>query len=229
MTISLLTPDAPGLTALVARAAQTVESILLDREAPGVESDRLLSVILHANLAAGERVGDAAWAGDAPWLALLDPRVCRDYALPYAAMVAFSELPVQDPGESLDAWEARARDTLTNPNRPWRGTRGAIRNAARPWLTGTRAVKVVYRPDGNLWVVQVRVYAAEVVDETRLRAAVNADTVLRAGQKAEVVLVAAGSTWTIGELEDAYASRTIAEFEADFLTIADVESQTGGL
>lgn len=218
-----LYPGSDGALQLLERGEGALAGLLTDSI-----SDGLLAELYAALLLQAREIGDAAWGADAPGQALIDPQVCPPYALPYAAQASLSALPPRYEGETEAAWIARSRALLTATTRVWRGTEGAVRAAAQQHLSGTKAVRVVMLPPDD-WAIEVRVRDTEVVHLGKLTAAVNDPAILRAGMAATVTQVTAGAPWSIGEMEDIYAARTIADLEAAFATLSDLETNPGGV
>lgn len=217
----------PGEAApnLLRRAFPVVAHLLT-----GVEAQDTLTVgLLDSLLQPAGRLGEICWGSTVgPWHLLLDPELAPAWALPYAAQTTLARLPGRRIGESEEDWTDRARDAVLHPPLRKAGSVGAIRAAARPFLSGTKAVRVVHQV-GDEWHIDVRVRSDEVIDQPALAAAIDDPEILTAGVKPTLVLVAPGTPWTIAEVEDVYADRTIAHLEANFATIAALEANPGGI
>lgn len=164
----------------------------------------------------------------AGWSTLLDPTACPEAFLPYCGMFVGVVVP---PGTD----EATARAKIIAEQNFQRGTGfadsyttstipagGAIVGAAQRFLSGTQSVTLFERtasdgstPDAYHFVLVV--LTSQVIDAGQLTAAVNA--VKPAGVQWTLIETA---TWTIAELESAYA--TIALAEAAFPTVSNLET-----
>lgn len=145
------------------------------------------------------------------WSILLDPERCPNWALPWLAQFAGVTLT---PGATDAEW----RDEITSPPAFQRGTPAAIRSSVQRYLTGNKTVTLLER-DGSPWRLTVITYTAETTDATAAEAAARS-------QKPVGVLLTyrVDPGWSVGDLEAAYAGRTIADVEAAFATVGDVES-----
>lgn len=241
MSIPLLFPEPdlwpaddlwPGwdMPDLVRRALPGVAHMLI-AGAGGDENNSFVAGLVEAALAGAERLGIAAWGiPDRPWAGIADPAACADWALDYAAQVTLATraIPRRQLDETDEEYFTRARERVLYPPQRSAGTERAIRDAARPWLAGTRAMRIVHRV-GDEWHFEVRVREDEVLNEAALLAAIDDPEILLAGTKPVLTLVTPGEPWTIGEMEDLYAGRSLAELEADFASIAELEANPGGI
>jgi hypothetical protein len=190
---------------------------LLDALVGGLTSDQVERLSLVA-------FGDGADVGS--WEAITNPTKAPLWALPHSALYTGGILPPRMLGESDEDYLVRARAAVVQPRGPLRGSLAAARIAAWPHLTGTKTVRVDERHDDDDWEYAVLVLEAEVVDLDALTAAVNDPAVITAGMRAVVEYLPADLAWTVAELEDTYYGRTLADMEADFATVADLESHS---
>jgi hypothetical protein len=145
------------------------------------------------------------------WSSVMDPTRCPGWALPWLAQFAGVNLT---PGLSEDEWRAQ----ITSPPAFERGTPAAIRSAVQRHLTGNHTVSIIER-DGSPWRLTVITYTSETVD------AGAAERAARSQKPVGLVLTyRVDPGWSVGDLEAVYAGRTIADVEAEFATVGDVES-----
>lgn len=173
-------------TVMARRAQQLLDYLRTD---PG--SDGLLDALTFALLTPAGRLslvahGDLAGTVG-PWQGLTDPAVCDLWALPYAAQWTGGVLPDRKAGETDADYGARARAEAIRPRGMRRGSPESLAVVAREYLTGSRTVRVVQRPGGEPWTVNVHVKAGEAPDHAALEAAVNDPLVITAGVRATVI------------------------------------------
>jgi hypothetical protein len=201
---------------------------LLDYLHVDSESDALLDALVLALFDPADRLsliahGDGETTG--PWATITDPTVAPLWAIPHAALWTGANPPARRVGETDSDYLARARVELSHPRGMLRGSARSLRIVAQQpqYLSGTRTVRIAERFGGALWQVGVLVLAAEVVDLAALTAAANDPDIIPAGMQAIVDFLPADSAWTVAEMESTYYDRTIADMEATFATVADLE------
>lgn len=169
-------------------------------------------VLLHGVATAMGQLPDVVRDDDngPGWSALLDPDRCPAWALPWLAQFAGVELT---PG----ADEAQQRAEITHPPAFVRGTVQAIKDAATFALTGGKHVTLFER-DGDEWHLIAVTYDAETPDADAVSAAMERQT-----PPWLVFTHRVDPGWAIGQMEAAYTGQTIADLEADFPTIGDLE------
>lgn len=159
-------------------------SALLESRRADAESDAILDAIIGGIADAAERLGVVAFGTDEVPVgrALSDPSVAPAWALAHAAQYTGATLPGRLEGESEADWLARARDAAVYPRGIKRGTEEAVRRAAQPLLTGTRAVFVSYT--ANPYEVVVRTILSETPDPAAVQAALEGSYVSGGGRGA---------------------------------------------
>lgn len=213
------------MSILADRAVNLLSYLLIDDE-----SDALLEGLVRGLLAPADDLslvahGDGDTIG--PWQAITDPAVAPLWALPAAAQWTGGIMPARLPGETDDVYLARARAAVVHPNGMLRGSARSLTLVTQAYLTGTKRVNVLNQLGGDVWAVGVEVLASELtVDEAVLTAALNDNSIIGAGMAATVEYIDPATPWTIAEMENAYFYRTLADLEADFATVADLESDT---
>lgn len=149
---------------------------------------------------------------------MLAPYRAPAWALPWLAQ--FAGIPALP----LGLTEAQQRDYIANAPGMRRGRPAAMIAAAQRYLTGNKTVEFLERSDPTNpgadapYHLTVYTYAAETPDGAQVLAA------LLEQKPAGIVMhydVLPG--WTIGEMEAAYAGRTIGDLEADFGSVGDLE------
>lgn len=188
-------------------------------------SDALLEALTRGLLDPMERVSDAAHSGEYPWQILTDPGVAPLWALPYAGQWTGGKMPARFDGESDADYEARARAELVRPRGMRRGSPQSLKLLAQSYLTGTKTVVFAQRIGGVLYDHAVYVYPGECPSTAALEAALNRPDVIPAGHKITVQTLSPGS-WTVGMLEDVFYGDTIADLEAAYSSVSNLESNT---
>lgn len=141
-----------------------------------------------------------------------DPATAPAWYLPHLAMKA----GVQIAGD----WdEADIRDAISTRPAERRGTPAAIIAAAESTLTGTKHVALVEK-DGGAYKLTVITRTAETPDPAATNALLQSEQVKPVGITLTHVVV---DGWTIGEMEAAYSALTLADLEAAFTNIRDLE------
>lgn len=188
-------------------------------------SDGLLDGLTRGLLDPFDRTSEVAHDGEYPWQLLTDSAVAPLWALPYAGQWTGGKMPARFAGESDADYEARARAELTRPRGMRRGSPQSLKSLAQSYLTGSKTVVFAQRIGGVLYDHAVYVYAAECPSTTALEDALNAPDVIAAGHKVTVQTLAPGS-WTVGLLEDVFYGDTVAELEAAYSSVSNLESNT---
>jgi hypothetical protein len=112
------------------------------------------------------------------------------------------------------------REHIKNVGGPQRGMPAAIVAAARAQLIGEQRVTFLER-DGNAWWDTLITYTSETPDPAAVVAAITDPAVKPAGRKL-THRVEAG--WSVAEFEHAFATLTVSDFEANFASVYDFES-----
>lgn len=142
---------------------------------------------------------------------IFDPVNCPDWALPWLAMVAGVSIAL--------GGDVTAQRSLIHPDSNKRGTTGAIGAAVATTLTGTKSVTFVERV-GTAYRHQVITLTAETPSPTVTAAVLLDPTVKPVGEWFTHIVA---DSWTIAEMEGAYA--TIALLEAAFTDLAHLETR----
>lgn len=166
---------------------------------------------LVAALAQGEQ---PVWAlAENPGLAThLAPASAPAEWLPWLARIVGARLTG---GMSVD----RQRAEIALPSARARGSVEKLADEIRPLLTGQQRVLLRIRSQ-SAWRIVVVTYSAETPDEAAVREVIDRYDI--AGVRI-VLLVVDG--WTISELVEAYAGKTIADLVGDFASIADFNAK----
>jgi hypothetical protein len=143
------------------------------------------------------------------WTMLVDPDRAPASLLFWLAQTMGVTLPDADE----DAQRAEIRDLP--PQR--RCTEAVARDAAGMTLTGSKVFHFTVQ-GGGLYVDTLEVYEAQCPDPAATFAA--ADAQMPAWRKLEMTV---RPGWTIAAMETAYDGKTIADLEADFADLADLE------
>ena len=160
------------------------------------DSDAILELLVTAWMTGLERPAVVAY-GDGTagtWQPLNDPLHAPLWALPHAAQWTGGTMPVRQPGETDDAYLARAREEVVRPRGMLRGSRSALATIGRNYLTGTQYISIVEWVDGSPWRLVARVHEDECADPAALVAALNAPDTIPAGMHVDVVL-STGQVW----------------------------------
>lgn len=138
------------------------------------ESDDLLAALLRALMSQLVRPALIALGDETlrPWQAISDPAAAPLWALPHAAQYTGGQMPARQPGESDDAYLARARHEVVYPRGMRRGSAAAVLSAARLHLTGTQTVVFRERFGGDPWLLGVRTRVDETPDPPAVEAAI---------------------------------------------------------
>lgn len=144
------------------------------------------------------------------WSVLLDPDRIPASGLPWLAQFNGTRL--------TPAMTEAERRAAIRANGFGRGTIGALREAVASTLTEPRFVRIFERDEGSAYHLTVAVYGTQTPDPAAAERAARS-------QKAVGLRMAfrVDAGWTIGEMEAAYAAQTIADFEGDFVNLADLE------
>ncbi len=188
-------------------------------------SDGLLDGLTRGLLDPFDRTSEVAHGGEYPWQLLTDPAVAPLWALPYAGQWTGGRMPARFAGESDVDYEARARAELTRPRGMRRGSPQSLKSLAQSYLTGSKTAVFAQRIGGVMYDHAIYVYAAECPSLPALQAAVNAPDVIPAGHKITVSTIVPG-TWTVGLMEDVFYGDTVAELEAAYSSVSNLESNT---
>lgn len=111
--------------------------------------------------------------------------------------------------------DAEQRDRIRDAEGFRRGTRGAMENAAKSTLTGTKKVNIFER-DGGAYLLTVQTYATQTPDAVRTEAAIRSQ---KPGGLVLTYVLVTGATYA--ELDTEYG--TYADMDAAF---ADYAAQT---
>ncbi len=188
-------------------------------------SDTLLEQLVRGLLDPFDRVSEVAHSGEYPWQILTDPGVAPLWALPFAGLWTGGKMPARFAGESDVDYNARARAELVRPRGMRRGSPQSLKSLAQSYLTGSKTVVFAQRIGGNLYDHAVYVNASECPSTADLADALNQPDVIPAGHKIQVLTLTPGS-WTVGMLEDVYFGDTIADLEAAYSSVSNLESNT---
>jgi hypothetical protein len=155
-------------------------------------SDALLDGLVRGLLDPADRFSLAAHGdGDTilePWAALTDPRVAPLWAIPHVAQWMGGVPPIRRAGETDDEYLTRARAELIRPRGMLRGGQDSLKITTRAFLTGTQTVRVLERPDGDLWSAIVLVKTSEIGGRTsQLEAALNDNEIVPVGFEITVI------------------------------------------
>lgn len=193
------------------------------------ESNALLDALVRGWMTGSEPLGLIAYGDETrrPWQVLTDPAAAELWSLPHASQYTGGTLPARLPGETDIDYLVRARSAALSPAGMYRGAQRAITEAVRPHLTGQRRVVVIPAPGGDIWSVIVITYLAETPDQDAVIEAIEGVPTVHPGVVAAGIVVdyRVGGGWTIAELEAEYAGQTIADMEADFTTIGQLETR----
>ncbi len=159
----------------------------------------------------------AAWAldqGARPgYSVLMDLDECPDEALPWLSQFNGTVLdPTLTPGE----WRRQIREARGR----FRGTTRSLESDVKATLTGTKRVNVFPRSLSPFRELVVTA-ESETPDSAVTLAAVNDPQGRPFWMVYELIV---SDIWIVAELERAYTHRSIAEFEAAFATVAEVET-----
>jgi len=163
------------------RALQHAQTLTWHRDAG---NDQLLALLVEALTVGVERIflvahGDEA--AIAPGAALTNPAVAPLWALPYSAQYTGGRVPPAMPGETEEAYLARARQRALGP--AGKGSTGAIKAAVRPLLTGSQWMNVITWVGGSRWEATIVTRTFETPDPAAVVAAANDPAVILAGVK----------------------------------------------
>lgn len=152
----------------VTRTAAAIYDALGPRLRDGDEAGGwLLLLLIEAGNRSAAPIEDLVRdSGTTPgWAVAADVDLAPAAALPYLGQwVGIRPRPELD--------EAAQRSRIQDRNEWRRGTPAYFLAVAREYLTGGRRVELYERDGGNPHHARARVFAAEVVDETRLRTAI---------------------------------------------------------
>ena len=171
------TPAAPGPgddLAAAGRAAQQIGA-WLEHLRVDEESDVTLDALCHALAAGVGRVHQVAVGDDVlrPWQALTDPGAAPLWSIGHAAQYVGGQLPARLPGESDDAWLARARWMTAHSLGMLRGGLEAITRMVQETLTGQQRVWIRQATSGPFEAV-VHTMASETPNPAATAEAANA-------------------------------------------------------
>lgn len=204
----------PTVGAYAQRLYDTLQVYVPDDEQHGWAFLHFLEAIGQMRQPVDDIVRQAADGRDG-LQALMDPDTCPAWALPWLAMFAGVQLSIE-----LD--ETQQRETIKQCPARDRGKKKAIVGAARRYLTdpaaGTVTITELYH--GDPYTVLLVTYAPQTPDPDAVVKAVTADDTAPAGV---VFVIRVDPGWSIGAMEAAYEGQTIADLEADFATINDLE------
>lgn len=107
-----------------------------------------------------EKAFEVAHGEDVPWGSILDPDTCPDWALPWLArwVGVVTE----------EAWDAEEiREAIKIPSGFARGRVESLRNAPKPYLTGSKTVILIERePSASAYRLYMRTLLTETPDST---------------------------------------------------------------
>jgi hypothetical protein len=213
------------------------------------QQDFALAVLCSAAAAMFDEVGGLMepTSDGLPWESkLFDPDVCPAFLLPWLAQFVGVTLP---PGLT----ESQQRLRINETDGVQRGRPVAIKGAARQFLTGTKSVTLYERIGGSPYEYLVITYAAETAAaatvgllessfatvgdvEAEFATVGQLEAKLSPGASALAAALLAAKPggyvfthriddgWSVGQLEAAYAGRTIGDLETDYATIGALET-----
>jgi hypothetical protein len=110
-----------------------------------------------------ENVEALARSGDrrVPYSRMLDVTLCPTFALPFLGQLAGVALRPLRVGETLEAWDAYARDAIVRRGGRNRGRPDAILSAVQEVLTGTKSARLLERAGGDAYALTLITRTAE--------------------------------------------------------------------